>query len=74
MKIVTMQALESTKKAAAGPASFEYQRHGLRFKTNTASDHKNIIDLLKREGAEYYTFNPNSGQIVKFVMRGLPPQ
>ena len=73
MKLVTMQALDSIKKAAAGPVSFEYQRYGLRIKTNTITDHKNIIDLLKREGVEYYTFNPNPGQIVKFVMRGLPP-
>ena len=73
MKVVTMQALDSIKKAAASPVSFEYQRYGLRIRTNSATDHKNIIDLLKREGVEYYTFNPNPGHVIKFIMRGLPP-
>ena len=49
MKVVTMQALDSIKKAAATPVSFEYQRYGLRIKTNSATDHKTIIDLFKRE-------------------------
>ena len=74
MKVVTMQALDSIKKAATSPVSFEYQRYGLRIKTNSATDHKTIIDLFKREGIEFYTFNRNPGQLVKFAMRGLPPQ
>ena len=68
MKIVTLQTLESIKKVAASPVSFEYQRYGLRIKTNTAIDHKNIIDLLRREGVEYYTFNQNPGQVIKLYI------
>ena len=30
-------------------------------------------EILKKEGIEYFTYNPNPGSTIKFVLRALPP-
>lgn len=39
----------------------------------SAADHQNVARYLVGRGTEFYTFNHNPGQMVKFVLRGLPP-
>ena len=52
---------------------FEYTIGGLKIRTSTAADHQSVCTVLDNKDAEFYTFNPNPAQQVKFILRGLPP-
>ena len=56
-----------------GQISFEYVASGLKIRTSNAADNQNVVRYLDGRGAESYTFDPNPGQMVKFVLRSLPP-
>jgi len=60
-------------KAAAPTCYFEYVATGLRVQTKNQVEHAAATETLKREGIEFFTYNPNPGSTIKFVLRGLPP-
>ena len=61
------------KAQTSGEISFEYAANGLKFRTMSAADHYNITRYLIWRSTEFYTFNPNQRQMVKFILRGFPP-
>ena len=65
--------IEQIKAQCKNVVNFEYARNGLRIKTTTAADHLKISQMLRNAGVEFYTYHPNLGQNIKYVMRGLPP-
>ena len=70
---VTMACLTEIKAQASGLVTFEYNTNGLKVRTAMTADHTNITSFLKNRGVEFYSFNPNSMQQVKFLLRGLLP-
>ena len=52
---------------------FEYTSNGLKVRCSTNADHLNIIYFIKNHGVEFYSFNPNPMQQVKFLLWGLLP-
>ena len=65
--------IEQIKAQCKNVVNFEYARNGLRIKTTTAADHLKISQMLRNAGVEFNTYDPNPGQNIKYVMRGLPP-
>ena len=57
----------------AGKSLFEYAANGLKIKTIGAADHQNVASYLVGRGTELYDFNTNTSQMVKFILRSLPP-
>ena len=37
------------------------------------SDHTNVVTFHGESGVEFYIFNPNPQQQIRYVHRGLPP-
>ena len=70
---VTSACLTEIKAQASGLVTFEYNSNGLKVRTATNADHNKITNFLKDHGVEFYSFNPNPMQQVKFLLRGLPP-
>ena len=52
---------------------FEFTRRGLKLRTSSSSDYMNTEEFLQKCKIGYFTFNPNPGNFVKYVLRGLPP-
>ena len=46
---------------------------GLKIRTDTLADINSVSNYLDGRGTEFYTFDPNPGQEVKFILRGLSP-
>ena len=65
--------IEQIKAQCKNVVTFEYARNSLRIKTTTAADHLKISQMLRHAGVEFYTYDPNPGQYIKYVLRGLPP-
>ena len=51
---------------------FKYTSGGLKIRPGKKSDHANIVTSLKDSGVEFYTFNPNREQQIRYVLRCLP--
>ena len=51
---------------------FEYVATGLRVQTKNKVEHATTTETLKKEGIVFFTYNPNPGSTIKFVLRGLP--
>ena len=61
-------------KAVAPTCYFEYVATGIRVQTKNQVEHAAATETLKREGIEFFTYNPNPGSTIKFVLVGVPPQ
>ena len=70
---VTPPMITELKNQTNAGILFEYSAGGLKIRTSTPADHKSVCNFLDGKGAEFYTFNPNPAQQVKFILRGLPP-
>ena len=66
-------AMIAQLKAAAPSCYFEYVATGLRVQTKTLVEHAATTQLLNQQKVEYFTYDPNPGTTIKFVLRGLPP-
>ena len=72
--LVKTQKVETTfVYVASSLVTFEYTTSDLNVRCAFKLDHSNIIWLLKDSGVKYYTFNPNPGQQIRYVLKGLPP-
>ena len=65
--------VNSIKAQTSGQVTFEYAASGLKIRTSNAADHQSVVRYLDGRGVEFYTFDPNPGQMVKYILRGLPP-
>ena len=70
---VDTTVVNGIKAQTSGQISFEYAANGLKIRTMNATDHHNVARYLVGRGTEFYTFNPNQGQMVNYILRGLPP-
>ena len=43
-----------------------------KLKIKNQVEHAAAIGILKKEGIDYFTYNPKPGSTIKFVLRGLP--
>jgi len=66
-------AMIAQLKAAAPSCYFEYVATGLRVQTKTLVEHAATTQLLNHQKIEYFTYDPNPGTTIKYVLRGLPP-
>ena len=57
----------------SGKISFEYAANDLKIRTMCAADHQSVACYFVGRGTYFYTFNPKSGQMAKFILRGFPP-
>jgi len=74
-KVVKVDAafVNAVKAQTSGLVSFEYTGAGLKIRPGTQSDHTSVVTFLRDSGVEFYTFNPNPEQQIRYVLRGLPP-
>ena len=70
---VSTSDIHQIKSQCKSVVTFEYARNCLSIKTTTAADHMKISQMLRDAGVEFYTYDPNPGQNIKYVLRGLPP-
>ena len=70
---VDTATVNSIKAQTSGQVTFEYAASGLKIRTSNAADHQSVVRYLDGRGVEFYTFDPNPGQMVKYILRGLPP-
>jgi Arginine methyltransferase-interacting protein, contains RING Zn-finger len=73
VKAIDTTFVNAVKAQTSGLVTFEYTAGGLKIRPESKSDHHNIVVFLKGKGVEYFTFNPNPEQNMRFVLRGLPP-
>ena len=64
--------VNAVKVQTSGLVSFEYTSAGLKIRPGTKSNHANVVTFLEDSGVEFFTFNPNPGQQIRYVLRGLP--
>ena len=74
--VVKIQKIDTTfvnavKIQANDLVSFEYTSGGLNIRTRT-NNHMKIINFFREYWVEFYFFNPNPGQQVRYVVRGFP--
>ena len=73
-KRIDTTVVSNTKAQTSGQITFENAANGLKIRTsNNAADHQSVARYLEGRGTEFYSFNPNPGQMVKYILRGLPP-
>ena len=72
-KQVDTTTVNNIKAQINGLISFEYAASGLKIRTSNADDSQNVVRYVDGRGAEFYNFDPNPSQMVKFILEGVPP-
>jgi hypothetical protein len=71
---VTTRMVQEIKNQTNGHVFFLITHAGgLKIRTSIAPDHQCVCKFLDSNDVEFYTFNPNPAQQVKYILRGFPP-
>ena len=60
--------VNAVKVETSGLVTFEYTADSLKIKPVTKSDHYNFVIFLKDKGIEFFTYNSNLEQNIKYVV------
>ena len=71
---VDTSIVNAIKAQTSGQIVLDYAARGLKIRTDTLADFNSVSTYLDGRGTEFYTFEPNPGQKVKYILRVSPPQ
>ena len=69
---VDTSIVNAIKAQTSGQMVFEYAARCLKIRTDTLADFNSVSTYLDGRGTEFYSFDPNRGQQVKYILRGYP--